>query len=269
MNSIKTGGSSLPLYGLLVNWGCSQLPVTPLTGQVVLNKPEAVANAKCKLNTFELFKQHGVPHPEFWTPQTVDKAARNKNIIIARTTTRGSGGEGIVVVRQGDTLPKAPLYTQYIRKSAEYRIHVLHDKVLMIQQKRRDSEAEQDENQKLIRNHDNGWVFAVNNVEFRNDEQKTSCERAAIAAVRSLGLDFGAVDLVVGKSDSKPYVLEVNTAPGIESPTLLASYTEALNNFAGTINYVRPKRLAVGGTHSQTERRRTGSRVQLKTRPRS
>lgn len=242
MNSLKAGASTLPLYGLLVNWGCSQLPVKPVEGQVVLNPPDAVASAKCKLVTFQKFAAAGVPHPKFWTPDTIKQAERKKSIIIARTTTRGSGGEGIIVVRSGDAIPKAPLYTQYIRKSAEYRIHVVRGRAIMVQQKRRESEAEQDENQKLIRNHANGWIFSVNNVEFRDNGQKEAAEQAAIAAVSCLGLDFGAVDLVVCKSTAKPFVLEVNTAPGIESPTLLSSYTEAFRSIAEEITYHVPSR---------------------------
>ena len=240
MNSITTGASSLARYGLLINWGCTKLPLNVVGKQVVLNKPEAIAQASCKLRTFKAFREAGVPCPPFWTPDNLTGMDR-KDIIIARLTTRGSGGEGIVVVRTADTLPAAPLYTSYIRKLAEYRIHVMRDKVLMIQQKRRDSEAEQTDDQKLIRNHDNGWVFASVNVEFKSDAQKASCEQAAIAAVRSLGLDFGAVDLVVSKRDGAPHVLEVNTAPGIQSPTLLEQYTKAIKEIAGGITYVVPE----------------------------
>jgi glutathione synthase/RimK-type ligase-like ATP-grasp enzyme len=210
-------------------------------GQQVLNKPEAIMQASCKLRTFEAFKAAGVPCPEFWTPANVANAKRKDSIIIARLTTRGSGGEGIVVVREADALPKAPLYTNYIRKLAEYRVHVMRNTVLMVQQKRRDSEAEQTDDQKLIRNHDNGWVFAAVNVEFSSDEQKAKCEQAAVSAVRSLGLDFGAVDLVVSKRDGNPYVLEVNTAPGIQSPTLLERYVTSIQEIARGITYERPE----------------------------
>ena len=182
-----------------------------------------------------------MPCPEFWTPANIGEVQRKGVILIARTTTRGSGGDGIVVVRETDTLPNAPLYTRYVRKQAEYRIHVVRDSAILIQQKRRDSEAEQDADQKLIRNHANGWVFAVNNVEFKDDKQKDECVAASIAAVRSLGLDFGACDLVTDRKTGQPYVLEVNTAPGLESPTLIEAYASAFKSIAGGVNYVRQK----------------------------
>jgi glutathione synthase/RimK-type ligase-like ATP-grasp enzyme len=196
----------------------------------VLNRPEGVALATDKIGCFRRLAEVGVPVPPFWTTkEEVDR----KGIVLARTKVRGSGGEGIVVVRDGDTLPDAPLYTGYIRKDAEYRIHVALGKVIAVQQKRRDSEAEQTPDQKLIRNHDNGWVFAVNNVVFRDDKQRQACEHASINAVAGLGLDFGAVDLVVARKTGQPYVLEVNTAPGIESPTILEAYRAAFAAEAG------------------------------------
>jgi D-alanine-D-alanine ligase-like ATP-grasp enzyme len=51
----------------------------------------------------------------------------------------------------------------------------------------------------------------------------------SISAVNTLGLDFGAVDLIVAK-DGRVYVLEVNTAPGIEGITL-EKYVKAFQNY--------------------------------------
>jgi glutathione synthase/RimK-type ligase-like ATP-grasp enzyme len=199
---------------------------------LILNPPEAVAKAKDKLSSFQAFEEAKVSHPPFFTPQTVASAKRDGTILVARLTTKGSGGEGIVIVRDGDELPKAPLYTKYIRKNEEYRLHVVRDKVILIQQKRKESEVEQDKDQKLIRNRDNGWIFSVNNVVFKDENQKQDCINSSIAACRSLGLDFGAVDLVVESKSAKAYVLEVNTAPGIESPTLAEAYRDAFRGIA-------------------------------------
>lgn len=246
--------STLARYGLLVNWGCSTLPISLTAGQVVLNPQDAVRKAKDKLISFVEFRKAGVPCPPFWDKQQKDSVPR-KDIIIARLTTRGSGGEGIVVVRPEDSLPDAPLYTQYIRKVAEYRAHVVRGQVVALQQKRRDSEAEQTADQKLIRNYDNGWVFAINNVEFVNDDQKKNVVDAAISACAALGLDFGAVDLVTCRKTGQAYVLEVNTAPGIESPTLLDAYTKALTSIQGDIKYDVPaqrNRIASGARRARS-----------------
>ena len=46
-----------------------------------------------------------------------------------------------------------------------------------------------------------------------------------------LGLDFGAVDLIISKEGSVPYVLEVNTAPALVSTRLKQAYTESIRSF--------------------------------------
>ena len=51
----------------------------------------------------------------------------------------------------------------------------------------------------------------------------------SVAAVRSLGLDFGAVDVV--ERQNKAYVLEVNTAPGLVGTTL-EKYVDAIREYA-------------------------------------
>jgi len=48
----------------------------------------------------------------------------------------------------------------------------------------------------------------------------------ALAAVSALGLDFGAVDIIYNEHENQYYVLEVNTAPGLEGTTV-EKYAEA------------------------------------------
>ena len=90
------------------------------------------------------------------------------------------------------------LYVKYIKKKAEYRIHVFNGKIIDIQQKRKRHEAIEINFQ--IRSHNNGWV---------------------------LGLDFGAVDIIWNEKQQQGYVLEVNTAPGLEGETII-NYANAI-----------------------------------------
>jgi glutathione synthase/RimK-type ligase-like ATP-grasp enzyme len=95
-----------------------------------------------------------------------------------------------------------------------------------VQQKRRRNGDALTGDAALIRNAANGWVFAVNDVRFTSPEIEEKVRSYSVAAVKALGLDFGAVDIIVNKKGTEAYVLEVNTAPGIESPTVLAAYVE-------------------------------------------
>lgn len=203
-------------YRYVINWGNS----TNFTHNVTcFNAPAAVGRAANKLTTFLALREYGVPIPPFFT----NHPPVDKNIYLARTSLTGSGGEGIVVIRPGDAIPEAPLYVKYIRKTVEFRVHVAFGEVIFAQQKKRKSDNEQTADQKLIRNYDNGWVFCP--VEI--DALPASLMQAVVPAVAALGLDFGAVDCVMGRDDGAPYVLEINTAPGLESPGLIAAYTEA------------------------------------------
>lgn len=203
-------------YRTVINWGNS----TPLQcNQRVINKPEAISNAVNKLTCLQLLQDKGVRVPAFATSKT----GVADGMYLARTVLGGSGGQGIVVVRKGEPFPAAPLYTQYVKKEEEMRVHVANGRVIFMQLKLRQRDTEQTADQKLIRNHDNGWVFAPRDCEGMSEDTK----QQAINAVAALGLDFAAVDIIIGKADRKAYVLELNTSPGIESPGLLLAYKNA------------------------------------------
>ena len=70
-----------------------------------------------------------------------------------------------------------------------------------------------------------GWIFCKNNIKHID-----SVKKLAIKAVETLGLDFGAVDVLF--YNEKPYILEVNTAPGIEGSTL-TNYANTFLSFMG------------------------------------
>lgn len=206
---------------LMVNWGQSN-PQVPAAGRV-LNPGKAVELASNKLSAFRALKEGGVRVPAFST--NPDDIPRDKGIMVARTLLRASEGRGIVVVRPSDNVPSAPLYVQYIRKDSEYRVHVLGGEAKVVQQKRRRSGVDMTADQLLIRNYDNGWVFAIENVQFPSAAIEADVKQQAVNACAALGLDFGAVDVIVSKK-GVVYVLEVNTAPGIESPSVLAAYVD-------------------------------------------
>lgn len=211
-------------FKLIINWGNSSSLTTRKDARV-LNGPQAIGNAANKLTAFHMLRDKQVRVPDFATKPP----SGSKDIWLARTVLSGSGGDGIVVVRPGDTFPKAQLYTKYVPKLIEYRIHVANGVAIFAQMKKRKLENEQDKDEKLIRNYDNGWVFCPIELPLVRAEHLAE----AVKAVKALGLDFGAVDMVIGKKDNNAYVLEINTAPGLESPGLIAAYKDAFRKYAG------------------------------------
>ena len=208
----------------LINWGRRSTP----SSNVILNRPVSVSKAADKLAAMVLLSSVGVRVPEFWSnPNDVPADA----FVFARTVLNGHSGEGIAVSRPGEDRPMACLYTRYIPKRAEYRLHVFDDEVIFVQQKRKKNGVAQEGDASLIRSHHNGWVFAENQVEWSNEEQKQAAYDEAKKSLRVLGLDFGAVDLIISKEGSVPYVLEVNTAPALVSTRLKQAYTESIRSF--------------------------------------
>lgn len=216
---------------IILNWGEHQgSGVTYSVQNKWLNNFEAVTIARNKLTTFERLRLAGdVNIPQFWTSREAAETDRSDAIILERHSLTGQSGSGIVVKRAGEALGNAPLYVKYIRKEEEYRVHVFNGQAIAVQQKRRESNADQDQNQRLIRNRDNGWVFCIQDIAA---DRRTAISEQAVRACRALGLDFGAVDIIVGRRDGVPYVLEINSKPGLSSPTVLEGYVNAIKELA-------------------------------------
>lgn len=226
---IKHAGKALKLRDIVINWGCSSW-TRSVECEEVLNRPESVARAVNKLQAFKAMQGYA-SIPEFTEDRTeaLEWLAEGFSVV-ARTKLCGHSGEGIEIAgMKGDypqkNLVEAPLYVKYIEKKEEYRLHVFRDKVFFVQRKARNREVPDDKVNWKVRNHGNGFIFAHKDVDVPD-----VAKQEAIAAVAALGLDFGAVDLIWNQKKDKYYVLEVNTAGGLEGTTL-EKYVEIFKEF--------------------------------------
>lgn len=199
----------------VINWGCSQLPnFAPAT---VINRPEAVAVNVNKLTFFQgqAGGEDAARVPE-WTTDQATAATwfdRPDAKVVCRTLLTSHSGNGIIVAESENELVRAPLYTRYVKKSAEYRVHIVRGSIIDVQRKIRDPEREPTDWR--VRSHANGFIFVRNDVELPAD-----AETQALSAFRASGLDFGAVDVVFNERSGLAYVLEINTAPGLTGTTV-------------------------------------------------
>lgn len=210
---IKLEGSRYrPREGdVVVNWGSSAN--VNLSPAFVVNPPGAVRQASNKLTALVKMYEAGVRTVPFTCRiAEAQEWIRDGNKVVARTQLRGHSGSGIVMVGRGtgNVMPEAPLYTKYVKKTKEYRIHVNQRGSYFIQQKRRRRDTPDSQVNWQVRNWDNGFVYAVHNVEWPGDMAVSM----AVTAIRSLGLDYGAVDMG-WHNDTGLSVYEVNTAPGL------------------------------------------------------
>lgn len=211
---------------LVLNWGNSTAPswfnVHCLS---MLNQPSDVSTASNKLKTFQCLEREYLPIPDRCITKVcaAEYIAEGKTIY-CRTKLTGHSGDGIIIARTVEELVEAPLYTVGIPIRGEYRVHVFGDKVIDVTKKRRrTTEQEAGSVNELVRNLAGGWVFCHNNITCPE-----GLHDLAIKAIDTLGLDFGAVDIIEESHTGKLYVLEVNSAPGLSGPTTLNAYINAI-----------------------------------------
>lgn len=192
------------------------------TNSKLYNRPYAVQLASNKLYTFSQFRHNNVPCPPWTTSkETAASWIDDGKSVVCRTSVTSHSGNGIVFADTKEQLEQvtAPLYTQYIKKKKEFRVHVFKGTVIDVQEKRRNTDVENVDYR--IRNHAGGFVFCRDSI-----SEPSSLRSVANQAVSALGLDFGAVDIIWNEKQDACYALEVNTAPGLEGSTLTA-YTNA------------------------------------------
>lgn len=197
----------------IINWGASACP------HPCLNVPAAVECAANKLDTFNrLSYDGGVSIPEFWTNR--EDIPNEAFPVVCRTILRGHSGAGIVIAATRNDLVAAPLYVRYVKKQQEYRVHVGINRageasIIKIQRKARRMDVPDANVNWQVRNLDGGFIYAI--LEER-DVPQTVINNARMT-IHDMGLDFGAVDVIYNERERSAYVLEVNTACGIEGST--------------------------------------------------
>lgn len=178
---------------------------------------------KDKIAQFNAFKEHNVASPAFTTdPKSV--SSLDAKTVFARTLVNSTSGKGIVEFNVEDTPipPQAPLYTAYIPKKAEYRVHVFNGQVIDVQQKKKKRGFNAEDRDTRIRNLENGYVYTRENI-----EEPADLRGLAVQAVTAVGYQYGAVDIIYNQKQNKCFCLEVNSRPGLMGTTL-QKYVNAL-----------------------------------------
>lgn len=209
---------------LVINWGCP--PQRPWVPTKRLNEKRNVMLAVDKLDAFKKFKEAGVTIPAF-TENYNDalKWSADKRVV-GRSLLRSFEGKGIIVTPAGAPPAKADaegrrvlLWTRYVPKKEEYRVHVFNGVAIDIAQKKRRQGVKINNE---VRSWRNGWVFARDGI-----DPPDGIGALGVSAVQALGLNFGAVDIIWNEKKNKCYVLEVNTAPAIQGTTV-ERYADAI-----------------------------------------
>lgn len=211
---------------VLIRWGsraAANVGTFDAWGRII-NSGRAITLASDKLRSLEVMQEAGITVPPFSTdPETLTFPFLGRKRHHAR-------GTDVTLCLQRRDYKRRPrdYYVQYIPTVREYRVHVAFGEVIRVQGKYADIPSSAAT--PWIRNYANGWRFRAPRNRLKRDRTDM-----AIKAVSALGLDFGAVDLLVG-DDGQAYILEVNTAPAC-SPLTGAAYVRA---FAAQLGISEP-----------------------------
>ncbi len=217
--------SSLPeeVDGILIRFGTR----ITLRASITYNTNAAIKLASEKLAARLKMQQEDVRIPKTFKASDVSIATINNEPelfpLIARPLVHAQGKELYVVNSVADykKLPKnIGYYSQFIPKDSEYRVHAAHGKILSVMRK----PAPEDPTQVAWNRHQTEDPFTP----IPWSEWNFDVCLQAMKAIKALGLDFGAVDVIA--KDGIAYVLEVNTAPSLAtSPYMLEKYANYFN----------------------------------------
>src|SRR5208283_5256283 len=172
----------------------------------------AKVNAFNKMEALQEFAAEGIAAPGVLPVKWFHLLLEKDFPVLARRITH-SKGKDIIVCKDAFAAELAAevsdFFTPWIPTQTEYRVWVFRGRVLSVYEKVFKGEGEYTG---YARNHRFGFKF-----EKRDDlREHNPLTFPAIKATRVLDMDFGAVDILLGK-DGIYYVLEINSMPHIDS----------------------------------------------------
>jgi hypothetical protein len=180
-----------------------------------------------KLTQYQWFQANEIPALEFTTEVAImGEWLAEGYTVFGRKYLKASCGKGIQIMDDYTKLYEVcPVYTKYKKKKREFRVHVFKDQVVAVTEKKRRKEFDGVRDTK-IRNLANGYVFVQSVV-----DEPEGLRDLALRAARVSMSDFRGVDVGYNQLKDELFVIEVNSAPGIQG-TNLTKYMEAIINYA-------------------------------------
>lgn len=214
---------------VFLRWGNSykECPI----GAIEINSMDAVRNASDKMlmaNT--LINSDEVRFPKAYaSPLSLARMAEKQGVWVSEGFLpmendmdlyyRNSSG----VVRRRHFYIEGDLYgTEPIERSREFRVHIFNGKTIGVYEK-----IPHDEDQFYCKN-DNCEFVRLDMSDESTRESLIGVRPMARAAVNSLGLVFGGVDVIISKS-GEIFVNEVNSAPSLNSVNLDRYYSHIMS----------------------------------------
>lgn len=216
----------------VINWGASEVP-SEVQKCVVLNSPGVLSNVIDKRKFFQLLEGK-VSIPKWTSSLKIAMSwAEDGKEVLARSLLKGHSGRGIIFFDDdpdNKDFLKAGLFTQYKKKKEEFRLHFAFGEMIGYQKKvlrKTDDDGNPIDPKRIdfrVRSYKNGFIFQREDISLHDDVLEQSKKAFEVS-----NLDFGAVDVIWNEQEGRAYILEINTAPGIEGTTV-NEYEKAFRN---------------------------------------
>lgn len=175
-----------------------------------------------KLSQYKWFKEKGISCFEFTTSQQQAQQWVTEGFtVFGRETLNGSMGAGIKIFSTDNPadphiVTPCQCYTKYKPKKREFRVHVFKDTIVGIVEKRKREDWDGVSDSR-VRNLANGYVFCQSISPPLTEALKAKLEETALKASKVCsGSHFRGVDVGYNQLHNDVFVIEVNSAPGIE-----------------------------------------------------
>lgn len=197
------------------------------TSDNCLNRLEAVQLASNKLKALQKLKESDVRVPEFQTSDNYTRITNYRRIF--RRNYRHAANDSPLILEPNVSGPSClghgcfDYCMKYITPEKEFRVHVFKDVAFLYQERVPRGGVDP---HPYIRSVSDSWKLSTKSTPPRPDGVLATI---AVKSVTALGLDFGAVDVVMDEG-CHYYVLEVNTAPGL-SDNKARKYAQLMVNW--------------------------------------
>ena len=170
-------------------------------------------NGVDKITQYKYFTDKAIPSVEWVTEKNLaQKWLAEGSTIICRTTIKGQTGSGILVVKPGEDVPEAEVYTKYISHKREFRVNLFKHKLVNVREKKKKLGFK-------------GGDFHIRNL--ANGYTTSKCKNypaqvIELAARASMCSESNFIGVDIGYNELKDYafVIEVNSGPSIEGSSV-------------------------------------------------
>lgn len=207
-------------FSNVINWGNH---VFSQNNYFKVNKPAGISLASDKAQSRMFLQESGIKVPKTYMETNLNFYEKLKYPLIVRPS-HHHGGKDFNVFQNykelepflwGKVFPHWYV-SEVFEKTTEYRVHCGHGRVLIVQEKPL-VPGELRANQAV--NHESWKVLKWGEI-----NQKIALE--SLKAVKVLGLDYGAVDIMYNSTDGSFAICEVNTSPSINTDYSSGKYAK-------------------------------------------